>query len=138
MSEKRRVLSLAGPTAEQKALINRKEPLKTSRRASPGLDAEPAESKPAVELAKPEPDVETTTQEPSTATVKKPRKPRAKSAVVEEQVPVLTTQTFRIPSTVAERLLRVSMERKLKKQRPYTQQDIVSEALEDWLEKEAG
>jgi hypothetical protein len=35
-------------------------------------------------------------------------------------------------------LLRVAMERKLRGERPFTQQDIVAEALREWLERNAG
>ena len=41
--------------------------------------------------------------------------------------------TVRLPAGVAGRLLRASLERKLRRDEPFTQQDIVAEALQDWL-----
>lgn len=41
--------------------------------------------------------------------------------------------TTRIKAPMMEALARASMERKLQRLEPYTQQDIVSEALADWL-----
>lgn len=53
--------------------------------------------------------------------------------------PPLTTgtvsMTFRLPSELSSRLMRASVERKLRRQRPFSQQDIISEALGQWLEK---
>jgi hypothetical protein len=47
----------------------------------------------------------------------------------------LVSLTFRLPSSLAEALLRVSLERKLRKEKPFAQQDIVAEALREWLER---
>ena len=53
--------------------------------------------------------------------------------------PPLTTgtvsMTFRLPSELSTRLMRVSVERKLRRERPFSQQDILAEALAQWLEK---
>jgi hypothetical protein len=43
------------------------------------------------------------------------------------------SMTFRLPSELCSRLLRVSLDRKLKRQKPFTQQDIMAEALMVWL-----
>ena len=45
------------------------------------------------------------------------------------------SMTFRLPSELCARLLRVSLDRKLKRQKPFTQQDIMAEALAHWLKK---
>ena len=45
--------------------------------------------------------------------------------------------TVRLPAELPPALLRVAMERKLRGERPCTQQDIVAEALRDWLERNA-
>jgi hypothetical protein len=45
--------------------------------------------------------------------------------------------TFRLPSNIPGALLQASAERKIKKIRPYTQQEIVAEAVSDWLKKNA-
>ena len=41
--------------------------------------------------------------------------------------------TFRLTAELSSRLLRVSLDRKLKRERPFTQQDIIAEALTRWL-----
>ena len=46
--------------------------------------------------------------------------------------------TVRLPAELPPALLRVAMERKLRGERPFTQQDIVAEALREWLERNAG
>ncbi|GAA5484003.1 hypothetical protein Hsar01_03241 [Haloferula sargassicola] len=47
----------------------------------------------------------------------------------------LVTQTFRVPRSLSERLQITSMQRKVKRLFPASQQDIVAEALADWLDK---
>ncbi len=41
--------------------------------------------------------------------------------------------TVRLPAKLSSRLLRASVERKLLREQPFTQQDIVAEALDAWL-----
>ncbi len=41
--------------------------------------------------------------------------------------------TFRAPSELATRLLEISLARKLRREKPFTQQDIIAEALQHWL-----
>ena len=48
------------------------------------------------------------------------------------------SMTFRLPSELPAALLRVAMERKLRGEQPCTQQDIVAEAVRDWLERHGG
>lgn len=43
--------------------------------------------------------------------------------------------TFRVPATIPPALLKASSERKIKQIQPFTQQDIVAEALTAWLQK---
>ena len=43
------------------------------------------------------------------------------------------SMTFRLPSELSSRLIRMSVERKLKRQPPFSQQDIVADALTQWL-----
>ena len=43
--------------------------------------------------------------------------------------------TVRLPAEVPAALLRVAFERKLRRQHPFTQQEIVAEALRDWLSR---
>ena len=46
------------------------------------------------------------------------------------------SMSFRLSADLSARLLRVSLDRKLKRQEPFTQQDIVAEALARWLKKQ--
>lgn len=43
--------------------------------------------------------------------------------------------TVRLPAELPVALLRVAFERKLRRQHPFTQQEIVAEALRDWLHR---
>jgi hypothetical protein len=43
--------------------------------------------------------------------------------------------TFRLPAELPAALLRAAMERKLRGEPPSTQQDIVAQAVREWLER---
>ena len=43
------------------------------------------------------------------------------------------SMTFRLPADLPEQLIRISAERKVHRQAPSSQQDIVAEALREWL-----
>ena len=61
---------------------------------------------------------------------------RAKSEKGREPENVaIATATFRLPANIPPALLKASSERKIKKIHPFTQQDIVAEALTEWLQK---
>jgi len=45
----------------------------------------------------------------------------------------LVSMTFRVPVEIPSALVRASAERKVRKQRPFTQQEIVAEAVQQWL-----
>lgn len=47
------------------------------------------------------------------------------------------SMTFRMPADLPEALLRASMTRKLRRLKPWTQQDIVTEAIREWLNSRA-
>jgi hypothetical protein len=51
--------------------------------------------------------------------------------------PVLVSQTYRLPADLVKELTRVAVFRKLDRSAPWSQQDIVAEAIRDWLEKHA-
>ena len=79
--------------------------------------------------------------QPAGATVAKladepqrPAKPRAEKERGVESVAIVSA-TFRLPATLPPALLKASSDRKIKKVHPFTQQDIVAEALTDWLKK---
>jgi hypothetical protein len=46
--------------------------------------------------------------------------------------------SVRVPPEIPEGLIRASADRKIKKQKPWTQQDIIAEALSEWLQKHGG
>lgn len=68
----------------------------------------------------------------------KAAKPKAVREREPEPVPgqSYVTMTFRLPPEIPQGLLRASADRKIKKVRPFTQQEIVSEALSQWLKKQ--
>ena len=53
----------------------------------------------------------------------------------ERRAPV--SMTFRLPAELPAALLRVAMERKLRGEMPCSQQDIVAQAVREWLERNA-
>ncbi len=59
--------------------------------------------------------------------------PNDRSSVV---VPAIVAMTFRLPASLAARLLEVSSQRKLRRERPFHQQDIMAEALTLWLRQQ--
>ncbi|MEI8313675.1 MAG: hypothetical protein WCH98_23240 [Verrucomicrobiota bacterium] len=68
--------------------------------------------------------------------------PRTETGLVSpsahESVPIPerpVSMTFRLPADLPETLLRVSMERRLARRKPWSQQDIVAEAVRQWLER---
>jgi hypothetical protein len=69
--------------------------------------------------------------------VEAPQQPVKKSAGKERgtETAGLVSVNFRLPATIPPALLRASSDRKIKKVQPFTQQDIVAEALTDWLKK---
>jgi hypothetical protein len=48
---------------------------------------------------------------------------------------VLVPQTFRLPQRLVDDLARAAFERKIKRRKPWSQQDIVAEAIKEWLRK---
>ena len=64
-----------------------------------------------------------------------------KSAIVHSLLPAErhapVSMTFRLPAELPSVLLRVAMERKLRGESPCTQQDIVAQAVREWLERHA-
>lgn len=64
----------------------------------------------------------------------RPLKPKVDKAGEMESVAIVSA-TFRLPANIPPALLKASSERKLKKVQPFTQQDIVTEALTNWLRK---
>ena len=50
--------------------------------------------------------------------------------------PGSVSMTFRLPAELSSRLVRASLDRKLKREKPFTQQDIIAQALALWLNKQ--
>lgn len=63
----------------------------------------------------------------------------AKSNAVEipftAAIPGTVSMTFRLPTELSTRLIRASVERKLRRERPFSQQDILAEALAQWFKR---
>lgn len=67
----------------------------------------------------------------------KPSRPKAARDKEPEPMPQksLVSITFRVPAQLPAALLRVSADRKARRIRPFTQQEIMAEALEQWLKR---
>lgn len=76
-------------------------------------------------------------KDPAPRTTRRPSRRTASGTpdVSEVLDQVLVPKTFRIPHRTAEALTRVYLERKLNHVKPDTAQEIVEEALTDWLAK---
>jgi hypothetical protein len=66
-----------------------------------------------------------------------PRKSAAprKSPTVTAPPAVLVSQTYRLPADLIKELTMTAVARKLERTPPWSQQDIVAEALREWLHK---
>lgn len=97
--------------------------------SKPTLPEPPSATEPPVEPTPPEPpvveppEITETTADPTGMALANP-------SVV---VPGIVSMTFRLPANLSAQLARVSAERKLRRERPFSQQDIVAEALKHWL-----
>jgi hypothetical protein len=67
---------------------------------------------------------------PAHPTLMPPRPPPHLSVVMS----AIVSMTFRLPAALTARLARVAAERKLQRERPFSQQDIVAVALDEWLQ----
>jgi hypothetical protein len=76
-----------------------------------------------------------------TSEAQQPAKKRMPKQVTEEgeesPLPILVPQTYRLPQRLVEDLARAAMERKIKRRKPWSQQDIVAEAIGEWLSHHA-
>lgn len=124
-------------TPEAISLIREGSP--KSLTAAPGPAAPPEESPRPEILAAPEksePEAPPAAESESAAS-----SPKVKGKVAQFKEPApaareaLVSTSFRVPETLLEGLLRAASERKLKRQRPFTQQEIVADALSTWLKR---
>lgn len=67
---------------------------------------------------------------------KKPAAPRKAPAVAAPPT-VLVSQTYRLPADLVKELTVTAVARKIERTPPWSQQDIVAEALKEWLQKHA-
>ena len=70
----------------------------------------------------------------------KKRMPKQVTQTEEEEespLPIRVPQTYRLPQRLVEDLARAAMERKIKRRKPWSQQDIVAEAIGEWLSHHA-
>jgi hypothetical protein len=66
----------------------------------------------------------------------KKRTPKQVTQTEEEEspLPIHVPQTYRLPQRLVEDLARAAMERKIKRRKPWSQQEIVAEAIGEWLQ----
>src|SRR6516165_3717527 len=66
----------------------------------------------------------------------KKRMPKQVTQAEEEEspLPIHVPQTYRLPQRLVEDLARAAMERKIKRRKPWSQQEIVAEAIGEWLQ----
>ncbi len=63
----------------------------------------------------------------------------ARSRAIPATVPDSTvSMTFRLPADLPARLIQISAERKVRREAPFSQQDIVAEALREWIAARTG
>lgn len=156
MSKPRKTLSLKGITPEQEALITRQETPRIERiekEEKPEPDPiddpphkekapEPAPKKDEPKIAEkaeqePKPVIKPDESESEQKSQKKKGRKRApaKSPVSDEVPEPWITKTYRLPGSLIERLQMVSLERRIKKVIPNTQQELLAQALTEWLER---
>jgi hypothetical protein len=68
-----------------------------------------------------------------------PKKPAAskKATAVAAAPTVLLSQTYRLPEDLVKELTKTAVNRKLARTAPWSQEDIVAEALREWFHKHA-
>jgi len=156
MAKPRKTLSLKGITPEQEALITRQEVPRIERiqkeeQPKPDPVAEPVTKPPVDEpiVKEANPEVVKKVSEPPSpekesddsgdlqpAKKKKSRKKGlSKSPVSEEASEPWITKTYRLPGSLIDRLQWVSLSRRMNKVTPNTQQELLAQALTEWLEK---
>jgi hypothetical protein len=78
--------------------------------------------------------VQPATLSKETSEAQRPAKPKFERGREVEAVGLVSVN-FRLPSNIPPALLKASSDRKIKKLQPFTQQNIVAEALNAWLQK---
>jgi hypothetical protein len=106
------------------------------------IDSISDEEREFIEAGKPQPSTVTVRQEtpaPKDEEPQAPKKPTAprKAPAVTQASSVLVSQTYRLPAELVKELTKTAVDRKLDRTPPWSQQDIVAEALKEWLNKHA-
>jgi hypothetical protein len=107
------------------------------------LDTISPEEREFIEAGTPQPRKEPTTPTQETPPVPKEeqvaeQKPAERRREKAPELPtVLISQTYRLPTDLVKDLTRVAVERKLNRTAPWSQQDIVAEAVREWISKHA-
>jgi hypothetical protein len=106
------------------------------------IDSISDEEREFIEAGKPQPSTLAVRQEtpaPKNEEPQAPRKPTAprKAPAVTQSPSVLVSQTYRLPADLVKELTKTAVDRKLDRTPPWSQQDIVAEALKEWLNKHA-
>ena len=94
--------------------------------------AEPSAVKTELALVAEETFDEEPVEEPPKLTRTRATAPKAETFVA---APGLVFTSLRLPAEIPHALMRAAFDRKLKREKPWTQQDIAAEALSLWLKK---
>jgi hypothetical protein len=116
-------------TPEAQAFLKAGTPKPLVERPPTEPPAVKSELAPASQESLPEP-----SEAPFPQTRPKPVSPKAEAFVA---APGLVFTSLRLPAEIPHALMRASFDRKLKREKPWTQQDIAAEALSLWLKKHA-
>jgi len=74
--------------------------------------------------------VETLPRKRSSPATNRPARDRTNAAPTSDST---VSMTFRLPADLPGRLIQISAERKVRREAPFSQQDIVAQALREWL-----
>jgi hypothetical protein len=94
--------------------------------------------KPAAEAAAAPKPAEEKVVEPKATEAQPPKPARTKTPKAETPLGAsggLVSMSVRVPAEIPDGLVRASADRKIKKQKPWTQQEIIAEALAEWLKR---
>ena len=107
-----------------------------------GGSPKPLAEAPSIQAVPTQPAVALVSEEQEELAPPEPQKRvRARGIVQDDEAPVPTPNlvftSLRLPAEIPHALMRASFDRKLKREKPWTQQDIAAEALSLWLKKHA-
>jgi hypothetical protein len=101
-------------------------------------DALSPEAREFLEAGTPQPQSRPSEAAPKPPVAEKAPRPKQRTEAQEpEGVVPLITQSYRLPVALVSTLMRASMERKIARLKPWSQQAIVTEAVTKWLQTHA-